>query len=189
MIAVVDESSPYAAGGEIIYSVGAVLMDEAEHERLLVDLPVLLGRQRPFHWETDKGPRIRQRVVDEILHRPMTIVVAATAVLHAPRQNDARRMLLEDMVLPMLSRLGMTQLLIESRSSSENDRDTANIRTWYRQQRLHRQPTLSFVNKNTPSTWLADAVSGMWADAVRGRASYFEDLVAAGRLAQATWLA
>jgi hypothetical protein len=93
---------------------------------------------------------------------------------------------MHDDLLPLFARLEVAQIVIESRSSSEDVRDVRSIRNWYRDNGV-RCPHLSFVDKQSPATWLSDAAAGLWADALLGRAAPLDRLVAAGRVRQATW--
>lgn len=186
MIAVLDESSPTRPDGVIIYALGVVVLDDAEYARLVSPLTGVLNRKRPFHWEADKGPEVRGRVVAEMCGASLSLLMAATEVSVPKRQNGARERLLRSDVLPMLARMGVDRLEIESRSNDENSSDTRSIRNWYRDQQSVRCPELKFVDKRAPVAWLADAASGLWADALLGRETPLARLVAAGRVSQAT---
>ena len=133
-------------------------------------------------------PVVRARVIDEMCASSTTLVLAATGVVETRGQNAAREHLLHLNVLPTLARLGVERLEIESRSANEDSRDTKSIRNWYRDQQAFRCPQLAFVGKTEPVAWLADAAAGLWADALLGRDSPIAKLVAAHRVAQATWL-
>ena len=77
------------------------------------------------------------------------------------------------------------RLCIETRSTAEVNQDLRSIRNWYRDHRL-RCPAIEFADKSEPLTWLADAASGIWADALIGRDRHLPELIASGCVAHAS---
>lgn len=118
-------------------------------------------------------------MVASLVDRPLRLCVAATRC--APRdQTAARAQLFDEILLPFAFRLGVTGFVLEQRSNAENHADGRSIWNWYRPT-PERIPTFRHVGKTEPLTWLADAVSGIWSDAILGRSDgMLERLAASG---------
>ena len=185
LTAVIDESSPQRPDGTVVYVLAAVILDTDECATISTELQALFPRRRPFHWEADKGPVVRDRMVDFIIDKQLRLYVAGATVTAPKRQNQTREALLQRRLLFATSELEVHRLCIETRSTAEVNQDLRSIRNWYREHRL-RCPALGFADKSDPMTWLADAASGIWADALLGRDRHLLRLIAAGCMAHAS---
>lgn len=169
MIGVIDESTPWLDldTKKLIYALAMVVGPHALLESASQRLRARLNRRRPFHWEADTGPVVRGIVLDELCNEGLQIVVAA-AVCGPSTQTAVRRHLIEERLLPVAFELGVEALVIERQSRSEDDVDKRSIRNRSRQQHRWR-PEVNHVDKSDSRTWLADAASGLWSDALLGR--------------------
>jgi hypothetical protein len=181
VIGVIDESTPFDADGQVVYAMALVCVPGDDVPELSSFLVAALRRTRPFHWERDRGSDVRSKVVASLGARPLRLCAAAARC--APReQATVRALLLDEVLLPFAFRVGVTGFVLEQRSNSENEADGRSIRNWYRPT-PERIPTFRHVGKTEPLTWLADAVSGIWSDAILGRGDgMLERLAASGNL-------
>jgi len=185
LTAVIDESSPQRADGTVVYVLAAVIVDTDECTTISTELQALFPRRRPFHWEADKGPIVRDRMVDFMISKQLRLYVAGAMVTAPKQQNRTREALLQRRLLTAVSELDVHRLCIETRSTAEVNQDLRSIRNWYRDHRL-RCPAIEFADKSEPLTWLADAASGIWADALIGRDRHLPELIASGCVAHAS---
>ncbi len=180
MIGVLDESTPFDVDGSVVYAVAMVLVrveDRAAVESLVARI---FDRRRPFHWERDRGVEVRGRMLSLLESAPIEIVVGATRC-GTRGQAEARAVLLDRVVFPEASGR-VNSLVIERRSRAENELDGRLIRDWFRPT-SQRIPGYEHVDKTEPLTWLADAASGIWSDALLNRCGgNLERIVASGRL-------
>lgn len=146
-----------------------------------------LNRKRPFHWESDLGPNVRAILSGELSSSIVALVVAAAGC--RPRDQAAtRRSLLSRRLLPAAFDSGVTQLVIERQSRAENEADVRTVRDWSRATRRGWRPKITHVDKTEPLTWLADAASGLWSDAILKRdRGVLASIVGSQRLRSATW--
>jgi hypothetical protein len=167
LIGVIDESTPTLSSGEVLYGLSMVLVESSQLAIVESDLKTRLGRKNPFHWESDKGPVVRAKVLDPMKYHKLELCLSALACIPSSA-NMARKHLLETQLLPLAKELSVAELLIETRSASENSREVALIRSWYRQKRSP-MPTISHELKARPITWSADAAAGLWTDFLLSR--------------------
>jgi hypothetical protein len=166
VIGILDESTPFDVDGRVVYAVAMVLLrveDRAEVESLVARS---FDRRRPFHWERDRGVEVRGRMLSLLESAPIEIVVGAIRC-GTRGQAEARAVLLDTVVFPEASRR-VHSLVIERRSRAENELDGRLIRDWFRST-SQRIPGYEHVDKSEPLTWLADAASGIWSDALLHR--------------------
>lgn len=180
MIRVVDESTPFDIDGRVVYAVAIVLVTVEDRQMVQSSTERSFDRRRPFHWERDRGSDVRARMLKLLTSAPVEIVLAATRC-ETRRQAEARARLFGEVVFQAV--VGrVTSLVIERRSRAENEHDGRVIRDWFRPT-PQRIPSYDHVDKTDPLTWLADAASGAWSDALLNRgAGNLECLIGSGRL-------
>lgn len=180
VIGVVDESTPFDVDGRVVYAVAVVLVAFEDRQMVQSSIERSFDRRRPFHWERDRGGDVRARMLELLTSVPVEIVVAATRC-ETRRQTGARERLFDEVIFPAV--VGrVTSFVIERRSRAENERDGRVIRDWFRPT-PQRIPSYDHVDKTDPLTWLADAASGIWSDALLNRgAGNLERLIGSGRL-------
>lgn len=155
IVAVIDEAAPADRQG-IYYIVTAAVMLDVEAVRRGLTEVVAAGRSRPFHWAAE-GPQARNRMVELLIDTG----VVAHVVVHYPtgrrRQGDARRSAMVELV-PLVVADGATELIIESRSAREDQRDRQSV---IEAMRLATQ-TIEYrwEPKSESLLWVADAVCG-----------------------------
>lgn len=92
------------------------------------------------------------------------------------------------LLLPSAFENGATRLVIERRSRTEIEADVRTVRDWSRTNGQAWRPAIDHVDKNEPLTWLADAASGLWSDALLDRdRGVLAPLVGSRRIRSATW--
>ncbi len=189
MIGIIDESTPWLSDdrSEALYSLALVVIAGEIENEVGVRLRSKLNRKRPFHWESDAGPNVRSTIIDEITANVTSVVVAAAG--GRPKdQTETRRGLLTRLLLPGAYENGVTRLVIERQSRAENEADVRTIRDWSRTSGQGWRPTIDHVDKNEPLTWLADAASGLWSDALLDRdRGVLAPLIGSRRIRSATW--
>ncbi len=163
IVAVIDETAPADRRG-IYYVVTAGLLFDVDRIRAGLDSVIPGGRKRPFHWATE-GSRSRERMLELIIDTG----VVAHVVVHYPtgrrRQEEARRAAIGEL-LPLVVAEGADELIIESRSNREDQRDRESVI-----EALHRtDPGILYrwENKTEPLLWVADALCGMVKEYVLG---------------------
>jgi hypothetical protein len=156
VIAVIDETSPEDRGG-IYYVVTAAVLLNAKDVVTGLNGVVPTGRQKPFHWAKE-GTRARQRMLDLIVDSG----VVAHVVVHYPtgrrRQEEARRLALREL-LPLVVAEGAEELVIESRSDPEDQRDRGSVIEALRQTE-GATITYRWEPKAERVLWVADAICG-----------------------------
>lgn len=189
MIGIIDESTPWLTNdrSEVLYSLALVVIAAEIDDEVRVRLRANLNRKRPFHWESDGGPNVRSTVTGELATSASAVVVAAAGC--RPReQAETRRDLLVRLLLPAAFENGVTRLVIERQSRAENEADVRTVRDWSRTNGQAWRPEIDHVDKNEPLTWLADAASGLWSDALLDRdRGVLAPLVGSRRIRSATW--
>lgn len=189
MIGIIDESTPWLTSDrdEVLYAIALVVIADDLGDEVGVHLRTNLNRKRPFHWESDVGPNVRAKLIDELTASASVIVVAA-AGCERKDQTETRRSLLDRSLLPAAFESGVKRLVIERQSRAENETDVRTVRDWSRANGRGWRPTIDHVDKNVPLTWLADAASGLWSDALLDRdRGVLAPLVGARLIRSATW--
>jgi hypothetical protein len=156
IIAVLDETSPEDRRG-IYYVVTAAVLLNAEEVVTGLDGVIPSWRQKPFHWATE-GTRARERMLDLIADSG----VVAHIVVHYPtgrrRQEEARRLALSEL-LPLVVAEGAEELVIESRSTPEDQRDRGSVI-----EALRHAEGATIAYRWEPKAervlWVADAICG-----------------------------
>lgn len=155
IVAVLDEAAPADRGG-IYYIVTAAIMLDVNAVRRGLNEVVPTDRTRPFHWATE-GPQARNRMVELLIEAG----VVAHVVVHYPtgrrRQEEARRSAMVELV-PLVVAEGAAELIIESRSEREDQRDRQSV---IEAMGLAEQ-TIGYrwEPKSESLLWVADAVCG-----------------------------
>ncbi|KAA0233129.1 MAG: hypothetical protein EDR02_14460 [Actinobacteria bacterium] len=155
IIAVLDEAAPADRRG-IYYVVTAAIMLDVDAVRRGLAEVVPADRTRPFHWSAE-GPRARTRMVELLIETG----VVAHVVVHYPtgrrRQEEARRNAMVELV-PLVVADGAAELIIESRSEREDQRDRQSV---IEAMRLA-EHTIRYrwEPKSESLLWVADAVCG-----------------------------
>ncbi len=161
VLAVIDESTPTDSRGHVHYilSVSFVVTEPvATRERLTT----LLDRQRPFHWSTDRGPIVREKMIQFLLDHDVRSHVGVHYPTHAREQERARARLLTEVVLPAILDVGASEFWIESRAHDQDSVDKLVVRNWLRERRV--RLSYAWHPKAEPLLWIADAVAGAVAD-------------------------
>lgn len=155
IIAVMDETAPEDPHG-IYYVVTAAILLEVDAARQALAGVIAPGRQRPFHWASE-GTHAREPMMELLIDQG----VVAHAVVHYPtgrrRQEDARRSAIAEL-MPLVVADGASELIIESRSTREDQRDRASVI-----EALHGIDEIPYrwEAKAEPLLWVADAVCGV----------------------------
>jgi hypothetical protein len=189
MIGIIDESTPWLTDDrdEVLYSLALVVIADELHDDVGTRLRSSMNRKRPFHWESDVGPKVRAKLIDELTECASAIVVAA-AGCQRKDQTETRRSLLDRLLLPAAFESVVPQLVIERQSRAENEADVRTVRDWSRASSRGWRPMIDHVDKIEPLTWLADAASGLWSDALLDRdRGALAPLVGSRLIRSATW--
>jgi len=153
IIAVVDEAAPADRGG-ICYLVTAALLLEPNRARAAVVDEIASDRIRPFHW-AHEGTQARERMLGVLKDG----AIVAHVVVHYPtrrrRQEEARRSAMSELV-PLVISDGAKELIIESRSAREDQRDRQSVIEAIH--RAGRAIPYRWETKTEPLLWVADAV-------------------------------
>jgi hypothetical protein len=156
---VLDETYPEHGGG-VLYVVAAtiVLTDGPATKAALDRVLTTPGRSRPFHW-TQEGPQARRNMmacleeVGAVAHICVHYPTRRTKTEHA-RAKGLRR------VLPRLLEEGVSDLVIESRTPIDDERDKRVILDVLKDMGKAGQLTYDWHTKTDRTLWLADAVCG-----------------------------
>lgn len=155
IIAVIDEAAPADRQGIYYVVTAAIMLDVAAVRQGLAEV-VPADRVRPFHWATE-GPQARNRMVELLTETG----VVAHVVVHYPtgrrRQEEARRSAMVELV-PLVVAEGAAELIIESRSEREDQRDRQSVIEAMR--RAQQAIGYRWEPKSERLLWVADAVCG-----------------------------
>lgn len=153
----VDESVHDQAG---LYVLAAAVADPTTCEPTRAALRDLVpeGRDR-LHWRDESEP-LRAKVAATVASCDMTNLVVVGVEMTPKRQERARRQCLTHL-LHVLADLGVTQVLLESRTRSLNDKDRHLVEQLRGQRLLPRTLRVDIELPNRePMLWVPDAVAG-----------------------------
>lgn len=180
IIAVIDETAPEDKRG-IYYVVTAALLLDSELVRAALTNVLPTDRKRPFHW-ANEGPQARDRMMTVLTD---TGVIAHVCVHHPTgrrRQEEARRSAIGEL-LPLIVADGAEELIIESRSAREDQRDRQSVIEALRG--VESAISYRWDRKSEPLLWVADAVCGVVKEyLLREDTSAFDQLQAASVLTE-----
>lgn len=156
MISLIDESVVEHPAG-FVYIIAAIVITSNidEIRESLRDQVIRDGRFRPSHW-CEEGPRVRTLLCE--------ICEAATAVgqtFVAPcgrKGQEAARTRLLTAAAEWTHHEGSSELTIESRGRSLNNRDRQTLRKYAESER--KVLRVQWRSKNEPLLWLADSLAG-----------------------------
>jgi hypothetical protein len=127
---------------------------------------ILKGAQR-LHWRDESAPR-RAKIASAIADHDLVHVVVVGAPIDTKRQERARRQCLERLVFE-LGILDVSQVWLESRTQSLNDRDRRMFAALHAKHAMPAELHIDFASPaEEPMLWVADAVAGAVGQARRG---------------------
>jgi len=136
--------------------VAAALLLEPNRARAAVVDVIASDRIRPFHW-AHEGTQARERMLGVLKDG----AIVAHVVVHYPtgrrRQEEARRSAMSELV-PLVISDGAKELIIESRSAREDQRDRQSVIEAIH--RAGRAIPYRWETKTEPLLWVADASVG-----------------------------
>jgi hypothetical protein len=188
MRAVLDETYPEHGGG-ILYVVAAtIVLSDGPSTKAAIDRVLTTpGRSRPFHW-ADEGPQARQNMLICLEE----VGAVAHVCVHSPtgrKKTEQARAKSLRRVLPILLEEGVSDLIIESRTAIDDDRDKRVILDVLKDLGKAGQLTYDWHTKNDPTLWLADAVCGAVREYLLSQdTTYYTQLKAAGVLAEPMYI-
>lgn len=162
------------------YILAAVVCDAGACDPIRETLRSMLDRGQPkLHWAAESPDR-KEQIVKAVTGIDMAAVVIVGAPLANKKQERARAVCMEALVVH-LAAMNVTQVLLEQRSPSLNDRDMRLIGA-IRGKKLI--PTAMRIEVGRPSAepmlWLPDIVAGaVGADQVRDNPRYLDPIRAA----------
>ena len=140
---------------------------------------LLLKGARRLHWRDESAPR-RAKIASAIADHDLVHVVVIGAPIDARRQERARRLCLERLVFE-LGILDVSQVWLESRTGSLNDRDRRMFAALHAKQAMPTDFHIDFaLPTEEPMLWVADAVAGAVDQARRGFARDIRDALGQG---------
>lgn len=178
MIAVIDESAPEGGGGVFYVVTAGIVIDEDPDTARAVLRKAIEGtdRTRPFHWHRE-GPTARTAMCAAI---EQLGVVAHVTVGHptARHGQEKARALAFERVIPRLLADGVDEVLIEQRSTRQDERDKRVILDILNLEGRTGELAYRWVPKTEPLVWIADALGGVMFEYLLGRdhAGRFEQL-------------
>jgi len=170
----VDESM-HVDGDNGLYILAAVVCDANGCDPIRDAIRELLDEGQPkLHWGTE-SPERREKIIGVVAEVDMAAVVVIGAPLAKKKQERARAVCMETLVVH-LATIGVTHVLLEERTPSLNDRDMKLIEA-IRGKKLI--PTEMRIDVGRPSAepmlWMPDIVAGAaGADRVRGNPQYLD---------------
>jgi hypothetical protein len=166
-----DEAMRTLLGGYGAYLFVAACVEDSEQERARHEMASLAAAGKRFHWRTESEP-MRRKALTVVAGLPALHLVIVGAPLDFRRQERARRFCLQRL-LHELDEAGVSEVWLESRTQSLNQRDVGAINAF----RGRRELTANiFVGHGRPLEepllWVPDIVAGAVGEAVRGDDSY-----------------
>ena len=158
-----------------LYILAAVVCDAAGCDPIRDTMRSLLDDQQPkLHWNAE-SPERREKIIGAVAQIDMVAVVVIGSPLAKKKQERARAVCMEALVLH-LAGMDVTHVLLEERTPSLNARDLRLIDS-IRGKKLI--PTQMRINVGRPSVepmlWVPDIVAGaVGADRVRGNPQYLD---------------
>ena len=162
-------------GDNGLYILAAVVCDANGCDPIRDAMRELLDEGQPkLHWGTE-SPERREKIIGVVAEVDMAAVVVIGAPLAKKKQERARAVCMETLVVH-LATIGVTHVLLEERTPSLNDRDMKLIEA-IRGKKLI--PTEMRIDVGRPSAepmlWMPDIVAGAaGADRVRGNPQYLD---------------
>jgi hypothetical protein len=156
--AYLDEATPEVEGA-LAYIVVATVLIEDDQAVAVALKSIFADRRRsnPFHWHRE-GTEARERMISCLVD----LGAIAHVVVHHPtgrrKQEQARADSLR-VVLPMLHHDGVSELVIESRSSQQDQRDRQTLVEFGKSHGDH-SLYYGWDSKVRPELWMPDAVCG-----------------------------
>jgi hypothetical protein len=168
----VDESMHVDAG---LYILAAVVCDPDGCDAIRDTMRSLLDVDQPkLHW-VDESPERREKIAGTVAQIDMAAVVVIGTPMSRKKQERARAVCLESMVVH-LAGMGVKQVLLEERTESLNVRDRQLIIA-IRGKKLIPSGMRIEIGKPSvePMLWVPDAIAGaVGADRVHGRPQYLD---------------
>ena len=160
-VAYVDESMRLPrSSGPSEYLLAAAMLDDADLEparETVLELATASGLR--FHWRKESHCR-RDDAVAVISRLPALHMVVIGAPLDPARQERGRRLCLRRTLFE-LEADGVTQVWLESRTRSLNDKDVAAVDVWRSQHVISHKIRVDHSNPATePLLWVPDIAAG-----------------------------
>lgn len=157
MLAVIDETTPFVAGGICYGVVSGILLTDEDEARSIVRAGLPVGRRRPFHWH-EEGIAAKTAMAAAITKIG---IIARTVVVPCGRrsQDRARAVAMEETIVHLLSE-GCDRVLIERRTPAQDGREREQILEMLRRLGVGADFSYAWRSKSEPLLWLADAIGG-----------------------------
>ncbi|MFI2489673.1 hypothetical protein ACH47X_22360 [Promicromonospora kroppenstedtii] len=165
---------------EGLYLLAAAVASPATCDPVRENLRELLlkGAER-LHWRDESAPR-RAKIASAIANHDLVHVVVVGAPIDARKQERARRQCMERLVFE-LGVLGVSQVWLETRTSSLNERDRRMFAALHAKNAMPARLRIDFaLPTDEPMLWVADAVAGAVGQARRGFALDVRDALGHG---------
>ncbi len=177
--AVLDEAVSRPENGTVVCVIAAAVVVDRHQNEVRQRVRDSLDRQRPFHWVSDRGPIVRQRMIDCLVEVGVQSVGIYAADVPAPDQEHARSRLLSSALLPELHIARVESVMLEGRSNKDR-LDKATFAR-FRANRVDVRWSYSWADKSEPLLWLADAAAGaLFEFVVKGDDRWWAQLDEAG---------
>jgi hypothetical protein len=142
------------------YTLAAVVADHAAIESLREELRALTERKLVrLHWVAESAKR-RDVIAGTIAGLDIVAIVVVGSPVQRQKQERARRCCLEHLFYE-LDRLGVSQVWLESRAPSQDQRDRSLVDSARDKGLLSRRTMVGFARPlQEPMLWLPDAIAG-----------------------------
>ncbi|MGI8415960.1 MAG: hypothetical protein ACR2P2_07050 [Nakamurella sp.] len=170
----VDESM-HVDGDNGLYLLAAVVCAADGCDPIRDVLRELLDQDQPkLHWGTE-SPERRDKIIRVVAEVDMAAVVVIGAPLTKKKQERARAVCMETLVVH-LAAMDVTHVLLEQRTPSLNDRDMKLIDAIRGKKLIPREMRIDVGQPSTePMLWMPDIVAGAaGADRVHGNPQYLD---------------
>lgn len=139
---------------------------------------LLIGKEQRLHWR-DENLRRRRTIAATIAEYDITHTVVIGTPLDAQKQERARRICMESMLME-LDRRGVRQVWIESRKQAQDRRDVKMLDAVRSKGFLRAELRLEFARPQVePMLWIPDAVAGALGAALKARDTIPREMLAA----------
>ncbi|RCG32737.1 hypothetical protein DQ384_04475 [Sphaerisporangium album] len=174
LTAYIDESLRRRPDDCGVYALAAVIVDSTDHDDIRAVLRSLrLGKNTRLHWREESSARqlaISKRLAD----MPIRGIVAVHLYGKETRTERARRRCLQRLLVE-LDGMGVSTVIVESRSPGQDHLDLLLLMAARKTYRLSKNMTVSWQSSyEEPLLWAADSVVGATTWWLDGRTDCFD---------------
>ena len=173
--AYVDESLIGNGPRPSVYILSAAIIDRTQIDETRQAMAALKPkRARKLHWR-DEDPRSQARLVQAVSQLDVGHTIVVRAQIAGERQERQRRLCMERL-LPELFKVGVTEVIFESRGAADDKKDMNLVQALRSKKVITASLRASHLpGPSEPLLWIADVVCGAVSEEQRGMEANFAE--------------